>query len=87
MLVMVKAGRARRNGKVTTVRSGTLAKASKGACSWVETAKLSAQELGGTLGISSVLADQKVPVSPWGVVTDHCPSTCSCASLQLIYMN
>lgn len=46
MLVMVKAGRARRNGKVTTVRSGTLAKASKGACSWVETAKLSAQECG-----------------------------------------
>lgn len=41
---MVKARRARRNGKVTMVRSGTLAKARKGACSWVEIAELSAQE-------------------------------------------
>lgn len=46
---MVKAHRARRNGKVTMVRSGTLAMASKGACSWVEIAELSAQE--GDIGI------------------------------------
>lgn len=58
MLVMVKAGRARRNGKVTRMRSGALAMARKGACSWVGDSQAVCSRVGTLgMGISPVLAD------------------------------